>query len=79
MKEIAADVLVAHELVADDLAAAVDEVEDAGGYTRLLEDLGHELRALGRLLGGLEDDRVAGHERGRDLPDRDRDGEIPGR
>ena len=70
---------MAHEPVARLLAETVDEVDGAVGQPRLAEQLDEALGQERRVLGGLEHDRVAGHERGRELPGRDRDREIPGR
>ena len=67
------------EALADRLAAAVHDVEDARRQPGLLEDLDEALAQHRRVARGLEDDRVAADERGRDLPARDGDREVPGR
>jgi hypothetical protein len=69
---------VRDDLVAGLGAGAEDEVEDAGGQPRLVENLDDADGRGGRQGRRLEDDRVAGDERGRELPDGDGDGEVPG-
>jgi hypothetical protein len=59
-------------------APAGDDVENAAGQTGLLEDMGEGEHGKGRLLGGLDDDRAAGGDRGGDLPGAHRGGEVPG-
>ena len=68
---------VLDEALADRLAAAVDDVEDAGGEAGLLEDLDEALAEHRRVARGLEHDGVSADERGRNLPARDGDGEVP--
>ena len=51
--------------IADD--GADDDVEPARGQARLVLELGQQQRRERRLRGGLEHDRAAGGERGRDL------------
>src|SRR5918996_1606541 len=71
-----------HVGVLDDLGAgapvAGDDVDDARGQPGLAEDVAEEERAERRRLGRLEDDSVAGRERGRDLPREHEEGEVPG-
>jgi hypothetical protein len=67
------------EALADDAPSAVHDVEDAGRQAGVLENLDEPLGERGRVRRGLEDDRVAADERGRDLPAGDSDGEVPGR
>ena len=55
------------------------EVDDAGREAGLGHQLDEERRAVRRVGRRLEDDRVAGHERGHRLPARDRHREVPGR
>ncbi len=74
-----ADVRVADEPLADRASATVDDVDDAGRHAGLGEELREALSEGGRVGRGLEDDRVPGDERGRDLPGRDRDREVPRR
>ncbi len=55
---------------------AVDDVEDAVGQARLLEQLGREDRCRGILLGWLQDEGVAAGDRGSPHPHRDHRGEV---
>ena len=74
-----AHVGVLRERVADLLAAAGDEIDDARRDARLLEDL-HEIdRRERRQRRRLEHDRVAADQRGNDFPRRDRHRKIPRR
>ena len=58
-------------------AEAVDDIEHA--LRQEIADQLHQHHDRGRgLLGGLEDDAVAGRQRGRELPDRHQDREVPG-
>ena len=62
-----------------DLAAAVDDVDDAVGQPGVGHDL-HEVRHRERRpLRRLDHDRVAGRDARRDQLDRDQRGEVPGR
>ena len=74
-----ADVGMPDEPLADRSAAAVDDVDDAGGHAGLVEELDEALAERGRVGRGLEDDGVPGDERRGDLPGRDRDREVPRR
>src|SRR5207247_9481078 len=47
------------------------------GHARLLADLGELERGEWRLRRGLQHDRVAGGEGGRELPRREEEGEVP--
>ena len=60
------------------LAVAVDDVEHACGQADFVGDLGEGERGERRVLGGLDDDGVAGGERGRDLPGEHQQREVPG-
>ena len=60
------------------LAGAGDDVEHALGQD-LVRELGEAQRGQRRRLGRLEHDRVAGGERGTDLPDRHQQRVVPGR
>ena len=59
------------------LARAGDDVDDARRELRFLDDLREEERGERRRLGGLEDHGVAARERGRDLPRRHEQREVP--
>ncbi|PAV68043.1 hypothetical protein WR25_23257 [Diploscapter pachys] len=61
------DAGVSRQRRADCGAVAVDEVEDTRGYARLVQDFGEDHRTARRFLGRLENHRIAGGERGRDL------------
>ena len=62
-----------------DVALARQQRQRLGRHARLAQRLHEDRRAAGRLLGRLEQHRVAGREAGGDHPERDRDGEVPGR
>lgn len=62
------DVHVLGNRLADDATVTVDDVDDTGREPSLGDELRNEERGEGRELGGLEDDGVAGGERGADLP-----------
>ena len=64
---------------ADLRAGAGEHVQDAGGEPRLGEALGDVEAGARRVVRELEHDGVAVDQRGRELPDRDRDREVPGR
>ena len=72
-----------HARVADELRAdrplAGQQRQRARRQAGLAQRAHDRERARRRLLGGLEDDRVAGRQPGRDHPERDRDREVPGR
>src|ERR1051325_3915987 len=68
---------MAHNLVTGLRPRAENQVEHARGQTRFGENLRDANGRRGRVRRGLEDDRVARDERGRELPDGDRDGEVP--
>ncbi len=61
------------------ITVAGHERERTGGNARVAERLDQAKRAAGRLLGGLEDDRVAGGQSSRRHSGRDREREVPGR
>ena len=73
------DVGMLHEALADGSPTAVDDVDHAVGDAGLDEELDEPLPERGCVRGRLEDDGVSGDERGRDLPGRDRDREVPRR
>ena len=58
-------------------AEAVHDVEDAVGQAGLERELREPRRRRRRLLGRLEDDRVAERERGRELPGREHQRRVP--
>ena len=58
-------------------AGAGDDVDHARRQVGLLADLGEQQRRQRRGLGRLEDDGVAGRERGRDLPGQHQEREVP--
>ena len=60
----------------DDLAASVDEVDDPGRQVALFEKLEHAALGQGNLLGGLDDDRVAGNYGERQEPERHHGREV---
>src|SRR5918996_688235 len=68
--------------VLDELGACAavsgDDVHDSGGKLGLAEDVAEEERRERRRLRRLEDDRVPGRERGRDLPGEHEEREVPG-
>ncbi|EAQ00328.1 carR [Janibacter sp. HTCC2649] len=70
------DARVGREGLAGLDAEAVDHVEDTVGE-QVGDDLDDSQDRRGRLLGRLEDDAVAGRERGSELPRRHEDGEVP--
>ena len=72
-----ADIGVLEERV-DRLLVAVHDVEDAIGEPRLLEQGGHPVGRARVLLGGLQDDGVAGGERDREEPQRHHRREVEG-
>ena len=72
-------VRVAHERSARRLAVAVHDVDDAVRHAGLVEELDEALREERRVLGRLQHDGVAAHERRRELPRRNRDREVPRR
>ena len=67
------------EPVADRPAPAVDDVDDPLRNAGFVEQLDEALPERGCVCRRLEDDRVSGDERGRDLPRGDRDREVPRR
>ena len=58
-------------------SVARDDVDDAGRQLGLAEHIGEEQGRERRRLGGLEDDRVSGGQRGRDLPREHEQREVP--
>ena len=64
--------------VADDGAGTGDHVEDAVRQTRLARELGEPQGGQRRLRCGLQDDRVAGRQRGAQLPGGDDQRVVPG-
>ena len=70
--------LDSHDRLAD-LAAAVEDADQALGQPRLLEGLADPLAEQRRQARRLQDDAVAGHQRDRDLAERDRPRVVPGR
>ena len=64
---------------AGDVAAAVDDVDDAGGQADFHEDLAHELHEIGRLGGRLVDKGVARADGEGDEPAEYQRGEVEGR
>ncbi|AET93056.1 hypothetical protein BYI23_C009100 [Burkholderia sp. YI23] len=64
---------------ADRRAIAVDEIENAFGHTRRIDDLGEQHRIHRRHFARLEHDRAARRERGRDLADDLIDRPVPRR
>ena len=58
-------------------AVARDDVDDAGRQLGLAEHVGEEQRGERRRLRGLEDDRVSGGQRRRDLPREHQQREVP--
>ncbi len=77
----ALDIGVLDQLVTDlrhMVTRAGDDVEDALGQARLLEDFGEQEAAqIGGFLGGLEHDGVAGSEREEETACRENAGKIP--
>ena len=71
----AVDALVAHDLLAD-VARAGDDVDHSG--RQVLEAVGQRERGQRRHLGRLADGRVAGGERGRELPREQQQRVVPG-
>ena len=69
---------VTPERLARGLAEARQDVEHAFGDAGFRRQFGQADGGEGRLLGGLQDDRVAGGERGRDLPAGHQQREVPG-
>ena len=70
------DALVLRQGLAGLDAEAVDDVEDAFRQ-QVADDVHQHHDAHRRLLGGLQHDAVAGGERGRQLPHRHQDREVP--
>ncbi len=60
-----------------DLAETGDDVQDTGGEASLLNKLGEHQAGKGGLLGGLEDDAVAGGQRRANLPPKHEQREVP--
>src|SRR3972149_6349211 len=58
---------------------AGDDVADAGGGARLVEDAAQLVGRAGRVGGGLHDDRAADGQGRRRLPRHQEQGEVPGR
>ena len=65
------------ERIADRRAAARQEVQDPVRHPRLVARLQEHRRDAGRVRGGLENDRVAGDERGGRHSRQDREREVP--
>ncbi len=63
----------------DGFAAALDDLEDVGGQAGFGEEFGEDKAGRGVLLGGFEDEAIAGGECDRDHPERDHGGEVEGR
>ena len=63
----------------DDLTSTLDDVEHARGQAGLGEEVSDHGGHGGRVLGSLQDDRVARDERGTDLPERNGEREVVGR
>ena len=61
------------------LAETVHDLHDSLRYTGFVEDVDEPLCEQRRVLGRLQHDGVATHERRAQLPGRDRDREVPGR
>ena len=72
------DVGMQRQRLARALAEARHDIEHAVGNAGLLGELGEIERAERRLLGGLQHDRIAGDQRGADLPGRDDQRIVPG-
>ena len=72
------DARVAHQRLAR-VAEPGQERDSARGNARLAQRARERVAACGRLLGRLQDDRVAGRERGGRHPAWDRDREVPRR
>ncbi len=70
------DAGVAHEVLAD-LTAGGQDRHDALRDAGLVEQLGHQVRVERRLGRGLDDDRAAGEQRGRELRHRDELRHVP--
>src|SRR5690606_36163869 len=60
-------------------AGTIDDVDDSTWDPGALAGLGEHERRQGSDLGGLEDNRVACGDRGKDLPDRHLQRVVPGR
>ena len=60
------------------LARARDDIDDARRQISLLDDPGEMERGQRRRFRGLQHDRVAAGERGRDLPGRHQQRKVPG-
>ena len=65
--------------IADLAPAAENQIEHAGRQSALREDLDDQGGGERRQARRFEDDGIARHERGRDFPNRDRDGKVPRR
>jgi hypothetical protein len=70
---------IRHERIAHVAAAAGDEIEHAFRNAGFVQDFDEFHAGERRLRRGLDHDGVAGHQRRRELPRRDRDGEVPRR
>ena len=70
------DALAGGERLAGFKAKAVDDVKHAR-WQDVCDQLGEDEDRGGRLLGWLEDDTVAGSERGREFPHGHQQGEVP--
>ncbi len=68
---------MAHEAVARGVAVAGNDVDDAGGHARLIEEVGKAQRGERGLLGGLEDHGAAGGQRRADLEHGHEQREVP--
>ncbi len=79
VKEIASIFGMVEHRLTDAGAATHDEVEHALGSAGAHDDFGERMRGAGHEVGGLEHDRIAVAERGRDLPGGNGDGEVPRR
>ena len=77
VKAILAMRLLWRERLAGLDAEAVDDVEDAGGQ-QIADQFHQRQNAERRLLGRLQDDAIAGGDRGRELPHRHQHREVPG-
>ena len=74
-----ADVGMGRELLAGRAARTADDVDHAGGHAGLGADLAEHERRDRRHRRRLQHDAVAGRERGRDLPRRHDEREVPRR
>ena len=71
------DARMPDEVSADDLPRALDDVDHAGGKPTSAGELGETQRGERRRGVGLQHDRAAGSERGRELPRRHRQRVVP--